>query len=188
MKKKILIFAGMLALTPAASFANRSEAMPTEIAAPYDNITVKGTVVDETGSPIPGVSVYVKGTTNGTISDIDGNFSLSCPSDATLVFSYVGYTTQEIAVSNRPNLGTISLKEDNKELEQVVVIGYGTQKKVDLTGSVAVVDAEEMKKVSGYAYRRELPPSPACAGATSLGEGGSPPYGSLSEGAVSEAD
>ena len=97
MKKKILIFAGMLALTPAASFANRSEAMPTAIAAPYDNITVKGTVVDETGSPIPGASVYVKGTTNGTISDIDGNFSLSCPSDATLVFSYVGYTTQEIA-------------------------------------------------------------------------------------------
>ncbi|MBQ5575206.1 MAG: SusC/RagA family TonB-linked outer membrane protein, partial [Bacteroidales bacterium] len=175
MKKKILIFAGMLALTPAASFANRSEAMPTAIAAPYDNITVKGTVVDETGSPIPGVSVYVKGTTNGTISDIDGNFSLSCPSDATLVFSYVGYTTQEIAVSNRPNLGTISLKEDNKELEQVVVIGYGTQKKVDLTGSVAVVDAEEMKKVSNSNISTMLEGKVAGVQITSDGQPGADP-------------
>ena len=175
MKKKILIFAGMLALTPAASFANRSEAMPTAIAAPYDNITVKGTVVDETGSPIPGVSVYVKGTTNGTISDIDGNFSLSCPSDATLVFSYVGYTTQEIAVSNRPNLGTISLKEDNKELEQVVVIGYGTQKKVDLTGSVAIVDAEEMKKVSNSNISTMLEGKVAGVQITSDGQPGADP-------------
>ena len=175
MKKKILIFAGMLALTPAASFANRSEAMPTEIATPYDNITVKGTVVDETGSPIPGVSVYVKGTTNGTISDIDGNFSLSCPSDATLVFSYVGYTTQEIAVSNRPNLGTISLKEDNKELEQVVVIGYGTQKKVDLTGSVAIVDADEMKKVSNSNISTMLEGKVAGVQITSDGQPGADP-------------
>ena len=175
MKKKILIFAGMLALTPAASFANRSEAMPTAIAAPYDNITVKGTVVDETGSPIPGVSVYVKGTTNGTISDIDGNFSLSCPSDATLVFSYVGYTTQEIAVSNRPNLGTISLKEDNKELEQVVVIGYGTQKKVDLTGSVAIVDADEMKKVSNSNISTMLEGKVAGVQITSDGQPGADP-------------
>ena len=175
MKKKLLLFAGLLALTPAVALAYSGDAMPTVIAAPYDNITVKGTVVDETGSPIPGASVYVKGTTNGTISDIDGNFSLDCPSDGTLVFSYVGYTTQEIAVNGRSNLGTISMKEDNQEIEQVVVIGYGTQKKVDLTGSVAVVDADEMKKVSNSNISTMLEGKVAGVQITSDGQPGADP-------------
>ncbi|MCR5456439.1 MAG: TonB-dependent receptor [Bacteroidales bacterium] len=175
MKKKILVFVGMLALTPVAAFANTGEGSLTEIAVPQDNITVKGTVVDETGSPIPGASIYVKGTTNGTISDIDGNFSLECPSDATLVFSYVGYTSQEIMVNNRTNLGTISMTEDNKELEQVVVIGYGTQKKVDLTGSVAIVDADEMKKVSNSNISTMLEGKIAGVQITSDGQPGADP-------------
>ncbi len=164
----------MLALTPAA-FANTSEAPATLITSPMDNITVKGVVVDETGAPIPGVSVYVKGTTQGTISDIDGNFSLTVPSDATLVFSYVGCVTQEIAVNGKANLGTIKMMEDNRELEQVVVIGYGTQKKVDLTGSVAIVDADEMKKVSNSNISTMLEGKVAGVQITSDGQPGADP-------------
>lgn len=164
----------MLALTPAA-FANTSEAPAFLITSPMDNINVKGVVVDESGAPIPGVSVYVKGTTNGTISDIDGNFSISVPSDATLVFSYVGCITQEIMVNGRANLGTIKMTEDNKELEQVVVIGYGTQKKVDLTGSVAIVDADEMKKVSNSNISTMLEGKVAGVQITSDGQPGADP-------------
>lgn len=175
MKKEILVFVGMLALTPAVATANTGESYLTEIAVPQDNISVSGIVVDETGSPIPGASVYVKGTTQGTISDIDGNFKLDCPSDATLVFSFVGYTTQEIAVNGRSNIGTVSMQEDNKELEQVVVIGYGTQKKVDLTGSVAVVDADEMKKVSNSNISTMLEGKVAGVQITSDGQPGADP-------------
>ena len=175
MKKEILVFVGMLALTPAVATANTGESYLTEIAVPQDNISVSGIVVDETGNPIPGASVYVKGTTQGTISDIDGNFKLDCPSDATLVFSFVGYTTQEIAVNGRSNIGTVSMQEDNKELEQVVVIGYGTQKKVDLTGSVAVVDADEMKKVSNSNISTMLEGKVAGVQITSDGQPGADP-------------
>ncbi|MCQ2249647.1 MAG: TonB-dependent receptor [Bacteroidales bacterium] len=146
MKKGVLVFVGMLALTSA--YAEETKSPLSEIAAPWDNINVKGVVYDETGSPIPGVSVYVKGTTSGTITDFDGNFSINVDPDATLVFSFIGYSTEEIAIAGRTNIGKVVLREDNKEIEQVVVIGYGTQKKVDLTGSVAIVDADEMKKVS----------------------------------------
>jgi TonB-linked SusC/RagA family outer membrane protein len=113
-----------------------------------DKITVKGKVVDENGEALTGATVQQQGTTNGVVTDIDGNFSLAVPADATLVISFIGYETTEVAVGGRVELGNISLASDTKELDQVVVIGYGTQRKVDLTGSVAVVDTEEMKKVS----------------------------------------
>ncbi|HEY4785198.1 MAG TPA: SusC/RagA family TonB-linked outer membrane protein, partial [Bacteroidales bacterium] len=112
------------------------------------NITVKGKIVDEKGEPLPGASILQKGTSNGTITDINGNFSLSVSSGDTLIVSFVGYKNMEIPVGGQTELGSITLVSGSKELDQVVVIGYGTQRKVDLTGAVAIVNTEEMKKVS----------------------------------------
>lgn len=104
---------------------------------------INGTVLDETNSALPGVSILVKGTTNGTVTDVNGQFSLEVPEDATLVFSYTGYLTQEIVVGAQTTL-TVSLKTDAKLLEGVVVIGYGTAKKSDLTGSVGSVKVDQL--------------------------------------------
>ena len=94
-----------------------------------------GTVLDETGEPLIGVSVQVKGTTTGTITDFDGKFSLSVSANATLIISYIGYQTQNVEVGNQRNL-TVQLHPDNQLLDEVVVVGYGTVKKRDLTGAV----------------------------------------------------
>jgi len=110
------------------------------------NITVKGKVTDAaTGESLIGVSVAVKGTTTGTQTDVNGAYSLAVPSQATLVFSYIGYIGQEIAVNGRNNIDVI-LVVSNNELQQVVVIGYGTQRKIDNTGSVATVKGEDISK------------------------------------------
>lgn len=106
---------------------------------------INGIVLDDTNSPLPGVSILVKGTTNGTVTDVDGKFSLEVPEDATLVFSYTGYLTQEIAVGAQTTI-TVSLKTDAKLLEGVVVIGYGTAKKSDLTGSVGSVKVDQLQE------------------------------------------
>ena len=111
-------------------------------------ITVSGQVVDQEGEPLIGASVKVKGTSQGTVTDFDGNFQLDAPQNATLVVSYVGFAEREIAIAGRTSLGQIELTADGQVLEQVVVVGYGTQKKADLTGSVSIVNAEEMKRVS----------------------------------------
>jgi TonB-linked SusC/RagA family outer membrane protein len=104
--------------------------------------TATGIVKDKAGEPMIGVNVLVKGTTNGTITDFDGNFTINdVPSDATLVVSYIGYLTQE--VKSGQNL-IIVLEEDNKTLDEVVVIGYGTVKRRDLTGAVASVTGEKL--------------------------------------------
>lgn len=174
MKKVILVFCGMLALTPAA-FAYQGEGKLPLMLSPAGDITVTGKIIDETGNPLPGASVYVKGSTNGTISDIDGNFSITAPDNAVLVFTFVGYQSQEITLNGNTNLGTITMKEDNQEIEQVVVIGYGTQKRVDLTGSVAIVDADEMKKVSNSNISSMLEGKVAGVQITSDGQPGADP-------------
>src|SRR5690606_36957032 len=104
---------------------------------------VSGTIVSETGEPVPGVNIIVKGTTQGTTSDIEGRYSLDAPDDAILVYSFIGYVTQEIAVNQRSVID-VTLQSDVKQLEEVVVVGYGTQKRSDLTGSVGVVSADEI--------------------------------------------
>lgn len=104
---------------------------------------VTGNVSDEKGESLIGASVTVKGVTAGTITDIDGNFSLVVPAGATLVVSYIGYTTQEVAVGTQKTL-KIVLKEDSKTLEEVVVIGYGTVKKKDLTGAVSAIKGDDL--------------------------------------------
>ena len=103
--------------------------------------TITGKVVDKNGEPVIGANVVVKGTTNGTITDIDGNFSLEAPANAQIVVSYIGYLTQELAVNNQKTLA-VSLKEDSQSLDEVVIVGYGSQKKVNLTGAVEQVTSD----------------------------------------------
>ena len=106
---------------------------------------VKGTVSDEAGDPVIGASVKVVGTQTGGITDLNGNFSVNAASNATLEISYVGYLTQKINVGGRQNIKVV-LKEDAQTLSDVVVIGYGTMKKSDITGSVVTVNTEDMMK------------------------------------------
>ena len=105
---------------------------------------ITGTVVDATGMPVIGANVMVKGTTNGTITDMDGKFSLEVDNNATLVISYIGFANQEIKVGNQTSL-SIAMKEDVEALDELVVVGFGTQKKVNLTGSVGTVESEVLE-------------------------------------------
>ena len=107
-------------------------------------ITVQGIVKDETGETVIGASVVEKGTTNGVITGLDGDFSLKVSPQATLVFSYVGYKTQEVPLDGRTSLQVV-LAEDAEMLDEVVVVGYGTMKKSDLTGSVASLGNKELR-------------------------------------------
>lgn len=109
-------------------------------------IGVKGKVTDQKGEPLPGVGVILKGTTQGLITGVDGKFSINVPDEnAVLVFSFVGYVSQEVIVGNRAIID-ISLKEDEKSLNEVVVVGFGSQKKQTLTGSIASVSTKEIKQ------------------------------------------
>lgn len=108
-------------------------------------LKITGNVVDTQGEPIIGASVVVKGTSNGTITDFEGNFQLNTEKKGSLVISYIGYVTKEVTI--KPTL-KIVLAEDTKALDEVVVVGYGTQKKSDLTGSVTSVKAAEITAVT----------------------------------------
>ena len=111
------------------------------------NVTVKGTVKDKTGETVIGASVVEKGnTSNGTITDIDGNYTISVPANATIVFSYVGMTTQEASVKGKTQIDIV-MEDDAQALEEVVVIGYGSVKKKDLTGSVATVSSDVLAAI-----------------------------------------
>lgn len=103
---------------------------------------ISGTITDEKGEPVIGANVVIEGTTQGTITDLDGKFSLAVPANSTLKITYIGYLDQYFKVGNKSQL-SIVLKEDTQKLDEVVVVGYGTQKKVNLTGSVASVNVEE---------------------------------------------
>lgn len=109
------------------------------------NITVKGTVKDATGEGLPGVNVLQQGTTNGIITDIDGNFAINVPSNAKLEFSFIGYVKQVVAVNGQRTL-SVTLKEDSQALDEVVVVGYGAIRKSDVSGSVVSVDRETMMR------------------------------------------
>ena len=110
----------------------------------WAQVDVQGTVKDEAGEPVIGASVIIEGTSDGTVTDFDGNFLLRAQQGAKLVVSYVGYKSQTLTViDNRPL--SITLSEDTEVLDDVVVIGYGTSKKGDLTGTVSVVNMDEIR-------------------------------------------
>lgn len=135
-----MMASALLAVSPQSVFADVNEVQSV-----MQTGTVKGQVVDANGEPIIGASVLVKGTTNGTITDFDGNFSLNDASKGTLVISYIGYQTQEVPVNGK-SLVKVVLKEDTEVLDEVVVVGYGTQKKATLTGAVSMINADETLK------------------------------------------
>lgn len=108
---------------------------------------VKGTVSDENGEPLIGVNILIKGTTNGTITDINGTYEINASSDATLLFTYIGYTDKEVQVKKQSVINVI-MKDDSQSLEEVVVVGYGTVKKRDLTGSVSSIGSDKLKERS----------------------------------------
>lgn len=116
--------------------------------------TVTGTVLDDLGTPLPGASIIEKGTTNGTQTDFDGNFTINVAASATLVVSYVGFKTVEIAASSSPI--SVTLTEDAAALDEVVVTGYGSQSKRDVTGSVSTVDVEELNAVPATTFAQQL--------------------------------
>ncbi len=115
---------------------------------------ISGTVTDNNGIPIPGVNILVKGTTNGVQTDFDGNFTISSSQEDTiLIFSYIGYATKEVSTNNQTNI-TVVLEEDISELDEVIVVGYGTQKKVNLTAAVSQVGAEVFEnRATANAFR-----------------------------------
>ncbi len=114
------------------------------IGATAQSITVRGTVVDPSGEPLIGASILAEGTSVGTATDIDGNYAINVNPDATLVFSYVGYDPQSVAVKGRTTID-VTMKENSVMLNEVVAIGYGVVKKSDATGSVAVVKPDEIE-------------------------------------------
>lgn len=143
------------------------------------NITIKGKVTDATtGESLIGVSVAVKGTTTGTQTDVNGAYSITAPSTATLAFSYIGYATQEVTINGR-NTVDIKLLAQNNELQQVVVIGYGTQRKIDNTGSVASVKGVEIAKQASTNPLSALQGKVAGVTVTNNGQPGSSPQISI---------
>ena len=121
-------------------------AIAVPICAIAQNVTVKGQVKDDAGEPIILANVLQLGTSNGTVTDMDGNYSISVPSNATLQFSFMGYQTQDVAVNGRTTIN-VTLSEDAELLDEVVVIGYGVQKKSDLSGAVASVRSDALKNL-----------------------------------------
>lgn len=120
--------------------------VPTDVNVVAQNMQQKkitGVVVDKSGTPIIGANVLIKGTTNGTITDVDGRFSLEVPTNATLQISYIGYRTQNVVIGNQTSL-SVKLSDDLEALDEVVVVAYGTQKARSVTGAMSKLDAEEL--------------------------------------------
>lgn len=122
-----------------ASGGERPGSIPVEV----ERIEVKGRVTDQKGSGIPGATVLIEGTTIGTATDIDGNFTIEAPEESVLMISFIGYKTQRVIVGNQTTINVI-MEEDLSSLDEVVVVGYGTQKKVNLTGAVSTVTSAEI--------------------------------------------
>jgi len=127
----------------ASSSSEQTSLIPSTMLQIPGSILVSGTVKDESGQPLPGTNVIQKGTTNGTTTDAEGKYSLNVPDDATLVFSFIGYTTVEEAVSNRSTID-ISLKSDATSLNEIVVTGYGELRKSDVTSAQSTISSKDI--------------------------------------------
>lgn len=170
-----------------------TEAAPVVAVVQQKKNTVTGVVLDPTGMPVIGANIMVKGTTSGTITDMDGKFSLDVDKDATLVVSYIGFASQEIKVGNQVNL-SITLKEDVEALEEILVIGYGSMSKKDVTSSISTIKSKDLNngvytnpgqmlqgKVPGLTVVQSSDPnggvlSMTLRGASTLRSGASSPY------------
>ena len=145
-KKTMLLMSACTAIGVAFPVNASAESSTSVAMQQQQQKTVQGTVTDAAG-PVIGATVMEKGTSNGTVTDFDGNFSLSVKPGATLVISYVGYTTQEVVVGNNTKFN-VTLSEDNTALEEVVVVGYGVQKKKLVTGATVEVKGENIQKLN----------------------------------------
>lgn len=164
----------MLICTGAVTCAN-AWSMPKPLMQQTADVTVTGKVTDENGGTLPGVTVILKGTTRGTASDANGNYALAVPGgEGTLVFSFIGYKAQEVQVGNRSTIN-VSLAPDAEALEEVVVVGYGTQQKSLVTGAISSVNQEEIATVSSTRVEQAL--QGRSAGVTVLPASGSPGSG-----------
>ncbi|MBH8558114.1 SusC/RagA family TonB-linked outer membrane protein [Hymenobacter negativus] len=151
MQAKLLLLCGALPLAALQPTASRAEAplAALGLAVPAAEGTISGTVLDEKGAGLPGVTVVLKGTTTGTSTDGNGGFTLQIPAGTaapTLVISFVGYVKQEIVVGSQSSI-TVKLAPDTQDLSEVVVVGYGTQKRSDVTGSVVSVPQDRLEKL-----------------------------------------
>ncbi len=135
--------------------ADAVESVSPSVQQQVRRVTVTGTVKDSGGDPLIGVNILVKGETNGTVTDVKGNYSINATTGDVLVFSYIGYVNQELAVNGNQPIN-VTLREDSEALEEVVVIGYGTSRKKDITGSVASVKADQLNTVSSSSVNQML--------------------------------
>ena len=129
-------------LCPATAMAAGNGSVAPSPQAVQQSGVVKGTVVDETGQPMIGVTIKVKGSQAATITDLDGNFSINASAGSAIEFSYIGYNTQTLKATGKSL--SVKMTPDNKVMDEVVVIGYGTQKKRDLTGAVTSVKNDDI--------------------------------------------
>ena len=172
--RKQLVFSVMLSLGVLGGIAF----CPVEAKASVQQnqtIKVSGQVVDQNGEALIGATVRLKGVQSGVVTDFDGNFSIDAPSNGVLLVSYVGYKDREVAVRGRANLNQIELESDALMLDQVVVVGYGVQKKADLTGSVSIVNADELKRTSNSNISTMLEGKVAGVSVTTDGQPGADP-------------
>src|SRR5690606_11585947 len=139
--KLLIILLAIHSLAMGSSLAangslNEAKANELTAVAAYFDVTIRGTVTDASGEPIPGVTVSIPGTGIGTATDLDGNYSLTVPEGSTLVFSFIGFTSQSIVVGNQTEIN-VTMVEDVASLDEVVVVGYGSVRREDLTSSVS---------------------------------------------------
>lgn len=153
--KKHRIFALCMAGILQTGFIGVYAAPDEVLSVTQQSLTVRGTVIDANNEPLIGVNVSVKGTANGAITDLEGRFTLNVKAGDVLVFSYIGYQKQEIPVQDGKAL-KVTLREDSETLDEVVVIGYGTSRKKDITGAIASVKAEELNTVSSSSVSQML--------------------------------
>ena len=136
------VFVGLMPQNLSAKVSTATTASVHELA---QGVTIRGKVTDETGASLPGVNILEKGTTNGTVSDTEGSYTLSVAStESVLVFSFIGTVTQEVRVGSQSEIA-IRLLNDAETLSEVVVIGYGTQEKKDITGAISSVQNEGLQ-------------------------------------------
>ena len=168
MKQFLLKAAAVLCSLAALAFS------ASGLSAQERNITVTGTVTDEAGLPLTGLAVFAEGSTTGAITDLDGNYSIEVPSDAVLVFSYLGYRTQNVAVDGRTRID-LALEPDTELLSDAVVIGYGTTTRKDMTGSISAVNSDDFN--SGLISSPEQLINGKVSGVQITSSGGSPTSG-----------